>query len=92
MIRLNVFLRIGEEKNRKPLIEAAAELVELSRGDSGCLGYDIYSSLTADNCLMICETWKTSHDLDLHQKTDHFKRLSPRLHALSEMTTEQFIY
>ncbi len=40
MIRLNVFLLIEEESNRRPLIEAATRLTELSLHDKGCISYD----------------------------------------------------
>lgn len=92
MIRLNVFLLLEEEKNRKPLIDTAVELVELSLRDKGCIAYDIFSSETVDNHLMICETWKTREDLKAHMESDHFKRLVPRLEELSTMTLEEFTF
>lgn len=90
MIRLNCFILIEEEKNRKPIVEAATELVELSLHDKGCIDYDIFGSLTVDNHLMICETWKSAEDLEAHQKSEHFQRLVPRLRSLSTMTLEKF--
>lgn len=92
MIRLNVFLLLEEEKNRKPVIDAATELVELSLHDKGCIGYDLYGSLTVDNHLMICETWKNRADLDAHMKSEHFKRIVPRLQSLATMTLEEFTF
>lgn len=92
MIRLNVFLLLEEEKNRKPLLEVCTELVELSLRDKGCVAYDIFQSATVDNHLMFCETWKTREDLENHMKSDHFKRLVPRIQELSEMTLEEFSF
>lgn len=92
MIRLNVFLLLQEEKNRKPLIEACTELVELSLRDKGCVAYDIFTSLTVDNHLMFCETWRTREDLDAHMKSEHFQRLVPRIQQLAEMTLEEFSF
>ncbi len=90
MIRLNCFILIEEEKNRKPLIETATELVELSLHDKGCIAYDLFGSLTVDNHLMICETWESPEDLEAHQNSEHFKRLVPKLRELSTMTLERF--
>lgn len=45
MIRLNVFLLIEKESNRRPLIEAATRLTELSLHDKGCISYDLYGSI-----------------------------------------------
>lgn len=92
MIRLNVSLLIEKSENRKPLIEAATELVELSLHDKGCISYDVYGSLTNDNHLLICETWQDRPDLDKHMATEHFKRLVPRLEELSTLTMEIFTF
>ncbi|MDE6279991.1 MAG: antibiotic biosynthesis monooxygenase [Paramuribaculum sp.] len=92
MIRLNVFLLIEEDKNRQPLIDAATELVELSLHDEGCIGYDLFSSLTVTNHLMICETWKDRESLKAHMASPHFRRLVPQLESLATMTLEEFTF
>lgn len=90
MIRLNVSLLLEVEENRKPLIENALELVDKSVDDKGCIGYDLYGSLTQDNHLMIVETWENRHDLEDHMNSDHFKLIVPRLESLCTMTLEEF--
>lgn len=90
MIRVNCTMLIEKSENRKPLIEAATELVELSLKDRGCIGYDLYGSLTNDDHLMIVETWKSQRDLNDHEASEHFLRLVPKLQTLSTMTLEQF--
>lgn len=92
MIRLNVFFLLEEEKNRQLLIDAATELVELSLHDKGCVAYDVFGSLTVDNHLMICETWKNRADLEAHMATEHFRRIVPRLQSLATMTIEEFTF
>ncbi len=92
MIRLNVFLLLEEEKNRKAVVDAATELVELSLHDKGCIAYDLFGSLTVDNHLMICETWKNAADLEAHKKSEHFKRIVPQLQSLATMTLEEFTF
>lgn len=92
MIRLNVFLLIEKSENRKPLTDAAIELVELSLHDKGCVAYDFFSSITRDNVMMICETWRTREDLEAHMASEHFKRLVPRLQQLSTVTLEEFTF
>lgn len=72
------------------MINLATELVELSLHDKGCIGYDLYGSLTNDDHLLICETWETQADLDRHINSEHFKRIVPQLQDLSTMTLEQF--
>lgn len=92
MIRLNCTLLIELGKNRKPLIDLATELVELSLRDKGCISYDLYGSLTNDDHLMIVETWQSKEDLDAHMASEHFKRIVPQLQELSTMTLEKFSF
>lgn len=90
MIRLNVFFLIEESENKQKLIEAATELVELSLHDKGCVAYDVFASLTVDNHVMICETWRSHEDLEAHMHTEHFRRLVPQMQDLATMTIEEF--
>ena len=92
MIRLNVNLIIEKSENRKPLVETAVELVELSLHDKGCIGYDVYGSLTNDDRLFICETWASKEDLEAHMASEHFKRLVPRMEELGTLTMEKFTF
>lgn len=92
MIRLNVFILIEVSENRKPLIDAATELVELSLHDKGVIDYEAYSSLTSDNHIFICETWQDEKSLDAHMHTEHFKRLVARMEELGTLTLEKFTF
>lgn len=90
MVRLNVSLIVEESSKKKPLIEAAKELVGLSLHDKGCISYDLYGSLTNNDRLMIVETWESPEDLKAHMATEHFRRIVPELERLSTMTLEEF--
>lgn len=87
---MNVSLLIEEANNRKPLLEAATELVELSLRDKGCIDYDLYASTTEDDRYLIYETWESEEDLKRHTESEHFRRIVPRLEELSTMTLEKF--
>lgn len=90
MIRLNVTLLIEDSDRRKPLLDVATELVELSLHDKGCIEYDLYASTTADDRYMIYETWESEADLKRHMESEHFKRLVPKLEEIATMTLERF--
>lgn len=77
-------------ENRKPLIETAMELIELSLREKGCIDYDLYVSLTNDDRYEIVETWKSQKDLNDHKASEHFLRLVPKLQSLATVTIEQF--
>lgn len=87
---MNVSLLIEDSSRRAPLVDAATELVEFSLRDKGCIAYDLYASTTADDRLLIYETWESEADLKHHMESDHFKRLVPRLEELATMTLERF--
>ena len=90
MIRLNCSLILEVSENRKPLIETAMELIELSLREKGCIDYDFYVSLTNDDRYEIVETWKSQKDLNDHKASEHFLRLVPKLQSLATVTIEQF--
>lgn len=90
MIRLNCSIVIEKSENRKPIIELAKVLVDLSLLDKGCITYDLYGSLTDDNHLMICETWQNEADLETHTNSEHFKRIVPKLKSMASFTLERF--
>lgn len=92
MIRLNVFLKLENEQNKDALKAIAAELVEKSRSDKGCVAYDLFESTTINSHLMICETWQTREDLEMHADAEHFKRLVPRIQELASMKLEEFVF
>lgn len=90
MIRLNVSVLIPDSSKAGEMIEKAVDLVAFSLRDSGCIGYDVYRSLTNDDRLIIIETWKDEESLKKHQETEHFKRLVPELEQLGTLTLERF--
>ncbi len=60
--------------------------------DAGVVEYDILSSVTRPNELMIYETWKDQPSLDAHSASAHFTRLVPEIQSLSaNMSIEQFL-
>lgn len=89
MLRLNVFIRTSEA-NRAQTIRTARELVAASMTDDGCIAYDLYESATRPDVLMICETWRDAAALAVHEASEHFTTLVPRLQELGELTIEKF--
>ena len=89
MIRLNVFIRVKEEK-REAVLVAAKELVTASQKDKGCIAYDVFESATRHDVLMICETWQNAEVLAAHEKTAHFAQYVGIIQELAEMKLEKF--
>lgn len=90
MVRLNVFILIEESSRRQAIEDTAMRLVEISLKEEGCIEYDAFASISRDDVMMICETWKDKKSLDLHQGTPQFKELVGRLQELGTVTIEKF--
>ena len=92
MIRLNCFLEIADSTLRQKAVDAAVELVELSLHDSGCISYEAFGSLCADNHIEIVETWQDEPSLQAHMDAPHFRRLVPILEECGTLTLEKFTF
>ncbi len=50
---------------------ALVALAEASRGDEGCLSYDVYESAAAPGVFVTVERWTGQDALDAHMQTPH---------------------
>ncbi len=73
MIRLNCFIQVSPDK-RDTVLEAARSLTAASVAQDGCIAYDIFTSATRPDVMMICETWRDQAALDAHSASDEFVR------------------
>ncbi len=48
-----------------------AALAEASRGDQGCLGYEVFESAAAPGTFLTVESWASQADLDAHMTQPH---------------------
>ena len=90
MVRLNVFILIEESSKKAEILDVAMRLVESSLRDEGCIAYDAFTSISRDDVIMICETWKDAESLSAHEKADHFVALVPKIQGLAAMKLEKF--
>jgi quinol monooxygenase YgiN len=54
--------------------EALSELVTGTRGESGCLAYELFQSAADPTVFITVETWQGQADLDAHLKTPHLQQ------------------
>ncbi len=50
---------------------ALAALAEASRGDEGCLSYEVYESAATAGLFVTVEAWRSQADLDAHMGQPH---------------------
>lgn len=89
MIRLNCFIKVGDD-NRREVLEAAVRLTDALLKQEGCVAYDVFESSTRHDVLMICETWRDQASLDAHSASAVFATEVGIMRALAEMKLEKF--
>jgi len=63
---------------------ALAALVEPTRGEAGCLNYDLYQSLENAEIWFVYENWRSPEGFDAHMLSEHlqtFLKATPDLVA-----------
>jgi len=47
-------------------------LIEPTRNEKGCLGYDVFEDIENKNNFCLVERWRSGKDKDDHQRTEQF--------------------
>lgn len=89
MIRLNCFIQVSPDK-RDTVLEAARSLTTASVAQDGCIAYDVFTSATRPDVMMICETWRDQAALDAHNASDEFVRYVGIMRDNAAMKLESF--
>ncbi|MEY8593324.1 nitroreductase family protein [Butyricimonas hominis] len=90
MIRINVTLSVGAGV-RAEVAALLSEMADLSRGERGCIGYEILENCRLEDTMMIIETWENEAVLATHKESGHFMRIIPRVRELAtEMKSQKF--
>nr|WP_300711536.1 aminoacyl-tRNA hydrolase [uncultured Brachyspira sp.] len=90
MIKI-VAKNIVKEENKSKFIEAAKELIIKSRKEEGCISYNLYESVDG-KCLTFIEEWKDEKAVEMHNNSEHFKSIVPKLNELAEGDTDAVLY
>lgn len=90
-IRINCHVACKDAANKEAVLALVKQLVEASQSDEGVIDYDVYSSVTRPEQLLIFETWKCQACLDKHSASSHFTTIVPMVQDLAEsMSIEIF--
>lgn len=71
------------EGHSDDFIEAASELVKLTRLEEGCIQYELHQDVKDPSILTFIEQWESPEALAAHMKTEHFTRIVPLLATYS---------
>ncbi|MBR2122807.1 MAG: antibiotic biosynthesis monooxygenase [Lachnospiraceae bacterium] len=64
----------------------AKELIAKSQAEEGNIYYTLNESTADPRVLAFVECWKSKEALEIHEKTEHFTTIQPKLGALCEQS------
>jgi quinol monooxygenase YgiN len=72
MANLDVVAVIAAKPGSEAIVENALRaLVVASRGDQGCLSYDLFASDSTPGTFVTIEKWQSQEDIDVHMASSH---------------------
>lgn len=75
------YAEIGKEDEMERVLR---ELIEPTRGEAGCIRYDLLRSLKGENYVefVFVEEWASEEELDAHGRSEHLRGLRDRIKGL----------
>lgn len=64
------------------IIKLSKQLIEASRKEPGCISYEMYQDINDLSVFTMIETWESLGAFDKHGKSEHVKRIVPKLNTL----------
>lgn len=89
MIKI-VAKKLVKEGKVQEFKEIVGELVEKSLAEEGNVFYSINVSTKNPRMLAFIECWKDQEALDIHNATEHFRRIVPAINELCEESSAEF--
>jgi len=72
MPHLDVVAVITAKPESERAVEAALKaLADASRGDRGCISYELFASASAPATFVTIEKWESQEDIDAHMASPH---------------------
>ncbi len=83
------YIRSGAKEK---YLELASQLVEATRREEGNISYALHQDAADENHLTFIEEWKDEEAIKLHNESEHFTTLVPRMHAFAEKPGNVCVY
>jgi quinol monooxygenase YgiN len=76
MPNIDVVAVITAKSGSESIVEAALkELTAASRGDKGCLSYELFASDSTPGAFVTIEKWEAQADIDAHMASPHIAQM-----------------
>lgn len=73
-------------------IQLTKELIEKSRQEQGCISYALFQDINNPCIVSFVEDWQDQEAINLHNNSEHFKRIVPLLGELRASKGEVNLY
>jgi len=54
------------------ILNESKAIIEATRGEEGCIEYNLYNPIDSENTLLFVEKWESKESLESHIKQQHF--------------------
>ena len=82
----------ADPKHLDEILKLSRELVELTRGEPGCVSYGVYRDTEHPELLTMIEEWESREALETHLNSAHFKRIVPQMGRLMTRDADMNVY
>ena len=80
-----------KKENKADFINTAKELIEKSMAEDGCISYTLNESLDG-KYLTFIEEWKDEESIEMHNNSEYFKSIVPKLSQFKEGDMDVILY
>lgn len=80
-----------KKENKADFINTVKELIEKSRAEDVCISYTLNESLDG-KYLTFIEEWKDEKSIEMHNNSEHFKSIVPKLSQFKEGDMDVILY
>jgi quinol monooxygenase YgiN len=82
----------ADPKHLDEILKLSRELVELTRGEPGCVSYGVYQDTEHPELLTMIEEWESREALETHLNSVHFTRIVPQMGKLMTRDADMNVY
>jgi len=91
MIKI-VSKNVIKDGQKDTFIQLTKELIEKSRQEAGCISYHLLQDINNCSVLTFIEEWQDQKAIEIHNNSEHFKRIIPLLADLRIGKSELNLY
>lgn len=72
--------------------ELAKPLIAASRAEEGCVSYSLFEDIHDPGILTFIEEWESPEAIQIHNNSEHFTSIVPKLGGLTEKPSDVNLY